>query len=282
MADFPNLKLTRRGFLATTAAAGGLGLLGARPAWANVNWRKFAGTKIEVNLTKSPRGELLTKYQKEFEELTGITVVSEMTPEQQQRQKAVIELTSGKPSFDVIHISYHVQKRQFEKGQWLADLSGFLKDPSLTDPSMTESDFAEAGMAFAKDQSGAVRALPLSVDYWIVYWNKELFAKKNLSYPKTFAEMVETAQALTDPKTQTYGFVARGQKNANTPVWTSFMLGYGVDPVDASGKLQTDTPEAVEAAKLYQTLLTKAAPPGVAGFNWAECQSAFLQGRIGM
>ena len=205
-----------------------------------------------------------------------------MTPEQQQRQKAVIELTSGKPSFDVIHISYHVQKRQFEKGQWLADLSGFLKDSSLTDPSMVESDFAEAGMAFAKDQSGAVRALPFSVDYWIVYWNKELFAKKNLSYPKTFAEMVETAQALTDPKTQTYGFVARGQKNANTPVWTSFMLGYGVDPVDASGKLQTDTPEAVEAAKLYQTLLTKAAPPGVAGFNWAECQSAFLQGRIGM
>jgi multiple sugar transport system substrate-binding protein len=282
MADFPNMNLTRRGFLATTAAAGGLGLLGARPAWADVNWRKFAGTKIEVNLTKSPRGELLTKYQKEFEELTGITVVSEMTPEQQQRQKAVIELTSGKPSFDVIHISYHVQKRQFEKGQWLADLSGFLKDSSLTDPSMVESDFAEAGMAFAKDQSGAVRALPFSVDYWIVYWNKELFAKKNLSYPKTFAEMVETAQALTDPKTQTYGFVARGQKNANTPVWTSFMLGYGVDPVDASGKLQTDTPEAVEAAKLYQTLLTKAAPPGVAGFNWAECQSAFLQGRIGM
>ena len=93
--------------------------------------------------------------------------------------------------------------------------------------------------------------------------NKDIFAKKNLAFPKTFAEMIDTAQALTDPKSQTYGFVARGQKNANTPVWTSFMLGYDMPSVDASGKLMTDTPEAIEAAKLYQTLLTKASPTGV-------------------
>ena len=71
-------------------------------------------------------------------------------------------------------------------------------------------------------------------------------------------------------------------KNANVPVWTSFLLGYGVDPVDAKGNLMTDSPEAIEAAKLYQRLLTKAAPQGVAGFNWSECQSAFLQGKVGM
>jgi multiple sugar transport system substrate-binding protein len=125
-------------------------------------------------------------------------------------------------------------------------------------------------------------SLPFSVDYWMVYWNKELFAKKNLSYPQTFDEMVKAAEALTDPKEGTYGFVARGLKNANVPVWTSFLLGYGIDPVDANGNLKTDTPEAIEAARLYQRLLTKSAPQGVSGFNWSECQSAFLQGRIGM
>ena len=116
----------------------------------------------------------------------------------------------------------------------------------------------------------------------MIYWNKELFAKKGLAYPQTFDEMVKAAEALTDPKEGTYGFVARGLKNANVPVWTSFLLGYGVDPVDANGKLMTDSPEAIEAAKLYQRLLTKSAPPGVSGFNWSECQSAFLQGKVGM
>ncbi|WP_042696981.1 sugar ABC transporter substrate-binding protein [Azospirillum sp. B506] len=284
------MSLSRRRLLASGAAAGALGLGGiGLPAFAQtggghtggVDWRKYAGTKIEVNLIKSPRGETLTRYQKEFEELTGITVVSEQTPEQQQRQKAVIELTSGRPSFDVVHISYHVQKRQFEKGKWLADLTPFIKDPALTDAGFLD-DFSEAGVTFARNPEGGIGALPFSVDYWIVYWNKDLFAKKNLSFPKTFDEMVAAAAALTDPASQTYGFVARGMKNANTPVWTSLLLGYDQYSVDANRNLLTDTPEAIEAAKLYQTLMTKSAPPGVTGFNWAECQSAFLQGRVGM
>ena len=277
-----NLHPTRRRFLAGSAALGGLGLAGIRPAFAEVNWRKFAGTKIEVNLIKSPRGDTLQQYEKEFEALTGIKVSSEQVPEQQQRQKTVIELTSGKPSFDVVHLSYHVQKRQFEKARWLADLTEYLTDPSLTDPSLVESDFAEAGLTFAKDPYGTMHSLPLSVDYWIIYWNKELFQKKGLPYPETFDQFVAAAEALTDPKANTYGFVARGQKNANTPVWTSLLLGYDTTSVGPDGKLLTDTPEAIEAAKLYQRLMTKSAPPGVAGFNWAECQSAFLQGRVGM
>src|SRR6478609_5134407 len=171
--DMAQFGTTRRSLLQGSLAAGALGLTGF-PARAEPQWKKYAGTTIEANLIKGPRGELLQKYASEFTELTGIKVESEVIPEQQQRQKAVIELTSGKPSFDVIHISYHVQKRQFEKGGWLADLTPFLKDPSLNEPSLTESDFAEAGLAFAKDQNGRFGGLPFSVDYWILYWNKDL------------------------------------------------------------------------------------------------------------
>ncbi|KAA0697182.1 sugar ABC transporter substrate-binding protein [Neorhizobium sp. P12A] len=273
---------TRRGFLAGTAAIGAAGLLGVRPASAALDWKRFSGTTLEVNLIKSPRSETILKYLSEFEALTGIKVNAEATPEQQQRQKTTIELSSGKPSFDVVHLSYHVQKRQFEKGGWLADISGFMKDPSLTDPSLTESDFAEAGLKFAKDSNGVMRSFPFSVDYWIIYWNKNLFEKKGLKYPETFDDMVKAAEALTDKSTNTYGFVARGLKNANTPVWTTFMLGYGATPLGADGKLQTTSQGALDAANLYQRLMTKSAPPGVSGFNWAESQSAFLQGKIGM
>ncbi|MBX3536515.1 MAG: sugar ABC transporter substrate-binding protein [Chelatococcus sp.] len=273
--------ISRRSVLKGSLAAGALGLAGT-PAFADPQWKKFAGTKLEVNLIKSPRGEVLEKHVKEFTDLTGIEVASEQIPEQQQRQKAVIELTSGKPSFDVVHLSYHVQKRQFEKAGWLADLTPFMKNPDLTARDLTEADFSSAGLLYAKDQSGAMRSLPFSVDYWIVYWNKDLFEKKGLSYPTNFEEMVKAAEALTNPSDGTYGFVARGLRNANVPVWASFLLGYGGNFLDASGNLLTDKPEAVEGAKLYQRLLTKAAPPGVAGFNWSECQSAFLQGKVGM
>jgi multiple sugar transport system substrate-binding protein len=273
--------LTRRSVMTGAVAAGALGLSG-RPLLADPQWKKYSGTSLEVNLVKSPRADLLQKYEQEFVDLTGIKVSSEQIPEQQQRQKVVIELTSGKPSFDVVQLSYHVQKRQFEKAGWLANLSPFMKDPALADPSLSESDFSAAGLQYANNDKGELRSLPLSVDYWIIYWNKELFEKKGQKYPTTFDELVTVAEALTDVKDGTYGFVARGLRNANVPVWSSFLLGYGGNFLDDKGNLLTDGPEAIEAAKLYQRLLTKASPAGISGFNWSECQSAFLQGKVGM
>src|SRR3954447_6629946 len=274
--------VSRRTILAGSAAAGAMGLVGL-PAWAaEMDWKKYAGTKLEVILAKGPRGDNLQKYAKEFTELTGIQVEAEQVPEQQQRQKVVIELASGKPSFDVVHMSYHVQKRQFEKAGWLADLSPFMKDPALTAPDLVESDFSAAGLQYAKNDKGQMLSLPWSVDYFILYYNKEMFQKKGIEIPKTFEEMVTAAEKLTDPKEGTFGFVGRGLRNANMTLWTNFFLNYGGEFLDAKGNILTDGPEAIEATKLYQRLLTKPAPPGVAGFNWMESLAAFTQGKAAM
>ena len=135
MTDFDrdSSRVSRRKLLQAGAGAAALGaipgaLQRAAQAQSGFDWKKFKGEKLEVLLVKSPRGDILTKYHKEFEELTGITVGSEMIPEQQQRQKAVIEFNSGNPSFDVIALSYHVQKRQFAKNNWLTDLRPMLAD----------------------------------------------------------------------------------------------------------------------------------------------------------
>jgi multiple sugar transport system substrate-binding protein len=272
-------KLSRRSVLAGTAlAATGLNW----PAGAEPQWKKYAGTTIEANLIKGPRGDLLQRHAAEFTELTGIKVNSEVIPEQQQRQKLVIELTSGRPSFDVAHISYHVQKRQFDKAGWLADLSGFMKDPNLTAPDLVESDFSAAGLQYAKTDKGEMRSLPWSVDYFILYWNKELFQKKNVAFPQTLDEMAQAADTLTDPKAGIFGFVGRGLRNANMALWPSFFFNYGGEFLDSKGNLLTDSSEAIEATKYYQRLLTKDAPPGVAGFNWMESMAAFTQGRAAM
>jgi len=268
--------------LAGSAATGALALTGMSPAWADIAWKKYAGTKLEVILAKGPRGDNLQKYIKEFSELSGIEVESEQIPEQQQRQKVVIELASGKPSFDVIHLSYHVQKRQFEKAGWLADMSGYLKDPNLTPPDLFESDFSAAGLQYARNDKGQMLSLPWSVDYFILYYNKELFQKKGVEVPKTLDEMAVAAEKLTDPKDGIFGFVGRGLRNANMAMWTNFYLNYGGEFLDAKGNILTDGPEAVEATKLYQRLLTKSAPPGVAGFNWMESMASFTQGRSAM
>jgi multiple sugar transport system substrate-binding protein len=271
---------SRRTMLTGTAAAS---LSFAVPAGAaEPQWKRYAGTTLEVNLIKGPRGDLLQRHVAEFTELTGIKVSSELIPEQQQRQKAVIELSSGRPSFDVVHLSYHVQKRQFDKAGWLADITGFMKDPNLAAPDLVESDFSAAGLQYAKNDKGELRSLPWSVDYFILYYNKDIFEKKGAKLPETLEDMASLAEKLTDPKQGVYGFVGRGLRNANMTLWTNFFLNYGGEFLDPKGNITSDSAESIEATKLYQRLLTKPAPPGVAGFNWMEAMAAFTQGRAAM
>ncbi len=280
-------RLSRREALRAGATLSVLGAVGTpavlREGYAQgFNWKRFAGEKIDVLLVKNPRSDLMQAGEKEFTALTGITVSSEQIPEQQQRQKAMIEFTSGRPSFDVAHLSMHVQKRLSEKGKWLEDLRPFIADPGMTNPEFDFADFGKAGLNFCTEANGKQNAIPTFVDYWILYYNKELFEQKGVAYPKSMDEIFTAAQKLTDPGKGIYGFVSRGLKNANVPVWTSWLLGQGAETVSADGKLLTDTAEAIWAAELYRRLNREVAPPGTVGFNWNECQTTFAQGRAAM
>ena len=157
-----------------------------------------------------------------------------------------------------------------------------IADKSLADPNLDFADFTEGGLNYAVEPDGRINSLPFNVDPWVVYYNKEIFEAKGVAYPKTFAEMADAAAKLNDPGKGIAGFVGRGLKNANVPVWSSFLLGYGGGFIDAKGKLTTDTPEAIEAAKMYQLLLGKYGPAGVAGYNWNESQTLFMQGKAAM
>lgn len=288
MKSFRDTMLTRRrtalGLGAGTAAAliGAPFVLRRARAAGDFDWRRFEGEHLEVFLSKNPRSSLLQEHEAEFEELTGISVGSEQVPEQQHRQKQVIEFTSGATSFDVTMTAYHVQKRLFAKGGWLEDLRPFLDNPALTPPDYDFADFTEGSVAYARQADGRLDTLPFNIDPWIVYWNKDLFAGAGIEYPETFDAMLAAAKAIHAPDKGIYGVVSRGLKNANTPVWTGLMLGWDKDAVDAEGNLQTTSPEALAAAELYQTLNADYAPEGVVGFNWNECQTSFMQGTVGM
>jgi len=73
-------RISRRAVLTGSAAAGAMAWSGF-PAWAaDVDWKKYSSTKIEVIRAKGPRGDNVQKYAKEFTELSGIEVESEQIP----------------------------------------------------------------------------------------------------------------------------------------------------------------------------------------------------------
>jgi multiple sugar transport system substrate-binding protein len=254
--------------------------VGAQTAF---DWKQFKGSKLEVNFAKSPRADVLQAHQKEFEELTGIKVGSEQIPEQQQRPKVALELSSGRPSFDVVNVALHVQKRQIEKGKWLADIRPMLKDPKLTTADFDYGDFGPAVVKAATGEDGLVHTLPLNQDLFILFYNKAMLAEKGLSVPKTYDEMLASAIKLTDKSKGVAGFVGRGIKNANVALYDTILLGWDQETITPDGKtLLMDTPDAIAAAEYYAKLMRETAPPGVVGFNWNESQTTFSQARAAM
>lgn len=249
---------------------------------AGFDWKRFQGEEIEVTFTQGNLVDVLMANQAEFEELTGITVGAEQIPEQQARQKQVIEFTSGATSFDVCHYSYHVHKRLFAKNHWTVDLREYLEDPSMTPEDFDWDDFSAGAKAYATDTEGRIASIPIKIDLWMMYWNKALFEAGGVEYPENFDAMLEAAAALHDPDNNVVGYLARGLKNANVPVWTHLMQGWGVDPIAPDGTFNTESPEAIEAATLYQSLLKDYSAAGASGFNWNECQSAFALGQAAM
>jgi multiple sugar transport system substrate-binding protein len=276
--------LRRRTLLqASSALLAAPALVARANAQSKFDWQQCKGQTIVIAMSKNPRADVMQQHQKEFQALTGIRVESEQMPEQQQRQKMVLELSTGRPSFDVAHVSLHVSKRIIGTGKWLVDLRPYLANPQLTSPDFDFADFSKPSIEAATQPDGVLDTIPLESDFWLVYYNKELLAKKGVRVPQTFGEMLAGARTLTDKPGQTYGFVGRGLRNANVPVWSNFVLGEDQGFVTPDGKkLLTDTPGAISAAEMYKTIMSECAPAGVVGFNWNECQTSFMQGKVGM
>ena len=173
-------------------------------AQSDFDWRQFEGEQIEVLLTKNPRADLLQQYEPEFTELTGIEVGSEQVPEQQQRQKQVIEFTSGATSFDVTDVSWHVQKRLFGKGKWLEDLRPYLDDAALTPATYDFADFSNAGITYATQADGRIDTLPHSHRLLDRLLEQGAVRRQERRLPDHLRRAARGREALHDPANGVY------------------------------------------------------------------------------
>lgn len=277
--DMPRREILRWGAGLAAGAAVGPFVLRTAGAADAFNWQRFKGTKIFVLFSKNPWAETMEKLVPEFEKLTGIQVEVSVLPEIQARQKATVEFTAGNSGIDVWYTSLPVEKRRFWKSGWYTDLNKFLKDPTMTAPDYDWNDVA-AGVRKAVTQAdGTLSALPVLVEPFVFMYRKDLYAEKGFKPPKTLAELEEQAQKLHTPPA-TYGFVARGLKNANATPWAFALFANGGEYLTKEGKSALNTPAWVHTMDWYAGMLRRFAPPGVVNFNWYECSSAFQQGQV--
>jgi multiple sugar transport system substrate-binding protein/raffinose/stachyose/melibiose transport system substrate-binding protein len=139
------------------------------------------------------------------------------------------------------------------------------------------------GLRDAMSFNGKAYALPYVVEYWGIWYNKDVFAKYNLQVPTTWDEFLKVCATL--------------KKNGVTPMvqsvasgWTTFILFEEMvarqDPqlyVDLSeGRVKYSDPKVKEAFRVWADLIAKGYFTDPSTDFFADAPRLFNQGKVAM
>jgi multiple sugar transport system substrate-binding protein len=145
---------------------------------------------------------LLIKFENEH---PGIKVKDETLPSStdEQHQFYVINLEGKSSDFDVLSMDV-IWVPEFARAGWLLDLSHLLPE--------AEREAFFPGPIQAVTYGERIYAVPWYIDAGVLYYRKDLLVKYGFSAPKTWQELVETAQFITSKEEGIYGYIWQGKQ----------------------------------------------------------------------
>lgn len=253
-------------------------------SFASIDWRQFEGTEIRLLMNKHPFTTFIEPKIPEFESLTGIKVTMEALPEDQFRDKRLIELNAG-AKLDGFMIMPGQAKLHYWKAGWLAPLEGFMADPTLTEIEEWDLDDFFAGPMGGASIEGHRIGVVINAEASLLSYRKDLFEEYNVKVPETMEELEEAAKffhgKVIDGK-EMVGITLRGMKAAATSQFVDFLYSFGGTWLDKEGNANIASPESIAAFDFYGKLLREYGPQGPTMYHWAESTSTFMDGTTAM
>lgn len=244
------------------------------------DWRQFEGTEIRFLMNRHPFTNFLEPRISEFEDLTGINVVVEVFPEDQFRQRRLLEASSGATTLDGYMIMPGQVGAQYLGASWLRYLDDFIADPSLTSPDLNIDDFFEGAMSTFRDGE-QVFGLPLQIESSLLFYRRDLFEEAGLTNPpETMEELLEYAQILHQGRRA--GFAMRGRGAAATSQIVNLLYSFGGQWLDEAGNSALASEASIASLDFYANLLRSYGPPGPANLHWSEVTSLYAQDQAAM
>jgi multiple sugar transport system substrate-binding protein len=155
----------------------------------------------------------------------------------------------------------------FNKNGWYAPLDKY-------DFSDYPTSAVELGM-----HNGKPHLVPVLIEWQVLYYRKDLLEKHGVKVPTTFEELEHAARTLHSPEVA--GFAARGNGPAAVTQLSTYIYNFGGTYLQ-DGVAVFDSPQAIEAIRLYGRLLGSYGPQGVTAMSWEHLIPVFQAGRIAM
>ena len=281
-------EITRREVLKGLAATGAVALTAGYPLGSfaqaskgGFDWKRFSGAKIRfMNDTHRWSDEIIARALPEFEKMTGIKVQWVVLPENQFRQKLILELKANPESVDGFMSLSSWDGMAFYESGWYEPIEKYLKS-DLTNPDFDFGDFFPNCVQIATIKDTLI-GVPLYPEVQMLYYNKEEFDKKGVKVPETIDEFVVAAEKMYDKKKNFAGYVSRANAIQSVYTLAPFLFGLGGRWLDKNGRPDLMSDAFIKALEIYGRTLGKFGPPGIAGQTFAQNQIVFARGNAAM
>ena len=214
---------------------------------------------------------LLDQFEKEN---PGIRVVEETLPSSsdEQHQFYVTSLEGRTREFDVFSLDV-IWVPEFARAGWLRDLSHLLPDG--------EREAFFPGPLEAVRFRDAFYALPWYIDAGILYYRGDLLEKHGFHPPRTWPDLVRTAQAILAKERDLYGFLWQGKQYEGLVCNALEYFRSRGGKVLEKGNVVVDSPENLGALSFMRDLIAKyrISPPLVTSAEEETTRNIFGNGR---
>ncbi|RRH94646.1 sugar ABC transporter substrate-binding protein [Mesorhizobium tamadayense] len=229
--------------------------------------------RVTVAEYSAKTGPYFAEVKKEFEAANpGITIKYEVVPWDVLLQKLTTDITAGtNADLSIIGTRWLIDFVQQDVAE---PLDGYIT-PEFKDRFI--DTFLQPSI-----MEGKTYGLPIAASARAMYYNKELFEKAGIAKPPaTWTELQEDARKI---KAQgAFGFGLQGKEIETDVYYYYAMWSQGTEILNKDGTSGLSTPGALEAAKLYKSMIDEGlTEPGVTSNNREDVQNLFKQGKVGM
>ena len=261
---------------AAGVAATSLGVASKRSTFAAPAFLQGSSFVFAVSSDNQPQIQPLID---DYQAANNVTITLEGGPYEDLQAKMITNLTQGTGAYDVVSMD-DPWIPQFGGGQFIMNIGELMDKRGIT----ADPDFIPELIALGDFPPGSgLRGIPWIGNVQVFAWRTDVLQEMELEAPpKTWDEVLQYAQAITEAKGASgiYGIGLRGK--AGNPAATSFLpvlRGYGTDIFDENWEPQLET-EAAMLAIATQLALAKVAPPGVETVGHPENGRNMSQGLI--
>lgn len=212
--------------------------------------------------------EVFERLIPEFEKRTGIRVEWTTLPREQLVLRVTTLGQARSDQYDVYSTHFSTVPQFYH---YLEPLQDYFADEL--------DDFLPASYEYGILE-GNLYHIPRYFDSRMLFYRTDVLAEAGLEPPRTWDELLEAAQKLTDPARGMWGFISVGKGNALMRHFSDFLWQAGGDFLNENYNPIFNGPEGEEALQFLVDLVHKyrVSPPGSVGYGWTEGRTLFAQG----